>query len=439
MKALFLSLFFALSASAAGPDYIGRVVKVVGSVEKVNAKGEVVKLGTGDKLLVGDEIKASDRSMAKILMKDETLFTVGPQTHFVIEEFEARTLEDRTASYNLLKGKLRSVFSVKAPERTLTIKTPSASMGIRGTEIVSDVYKIGDEMKTDIALLSGSLEINSRDIDNNAKTLMMTPGQIFEAGMAANGANAPKPLRKMEQVLLERLRLGERKGGNVFLFDAMKSFRPAPAARFDFKTSSKAAPVEIKDKGEGALEIKQDRVSSLKNEKIKMMEPRKEIKNDQKTVTDRDPASVIVPPAAVKEQVEIIRNDIDTKPVVNIKPDISPVVVDRLKDSVLGGAGVTVPMNGGDRTGGALSGAVVNTATSSNLSAEQQKKLEQEAERMKQLLMEKLAQEQAAVQAEAERKAAEIVRKLASEAELDAQKVLELCRQYPEKCANAAQ
>ena len=50
-------------------------------------------------------------------------------------------------------------------------------MGVRGTEIVSDVYKIAGELRTDIALLHGKLEVTT----NNGRKFDLSPSDLFEA------------------------------------------------------------------------------------------------------------------------------------------------------------------------------------------------------------------------------------------------------------------
>jgi hypothetical protein len=219
MKIFFLFCFVLLSINAWSEDgLIGRVTKLRGNVVKIHGDNQVI-LKEGDSLFSGDEIHTQSGSFIKVIMRDDTVFQLGAKSSFKFGEFSFKTKEDRHAVYNLMQGKLRSLFTVPAKEGALKLNTPTASMGIRGTEILSDVYKIDGVLKTDIALLRGKL-----DVAINEKTFSLKPGEMIESHkFGPKSERAPLPpsaIKEIPRQILTKLELGEKKGGAVFLFDA---------------------------------------------------------------------------------------------------------------------------------------------------------------------------------------------------------------------------
>jgi hypothetical protein len=112
-------------------------------------------------------------------------------------------------------------------------------MGIRGTEILSDVYKLDGVLKTDIALLRGKL-----DVAINEKTFALKPGEMIEShkfGPKSERAPLPPPMvREIPRPIFAKLQLNEKKGGEVFLFDAKngtkKEMEPGMEKAPEFKT-----------------------------------------------------------------------------------------------------------------------------------------------------------------------------------------------------------
>lgn len=251
----FLLFSFTLSAKE-----IGRVTKMRGEIYRTNVDQEVIRapLSLGGKIHEGDILESENGSFAKLLMADDTIFSIGPATKFAFEEFKMKTKNDRVATYNLIKGKLRSVFTKKSPKKSLHIKTPSAAMGIRGTEIVSDVYKYKGKVKTDIALLHGKLEVMTKE----GRKFDLNPSDMFEAEedgkrlgakdraviknrkMASNQFRAKK--KKLKKKIFDLLKRKPRKGGEVFLFDALKSERKDVSKKAEFHSLTENNKVDMK-------------------------------------------------------------------------------------------------------------------------------------------------------------------------------------------------
>lgn len=279
-----LVLFTILFAQSLYAKKIGRVTKLRGEVLKTNIEAQVVReaLNEGDWVEEGDIIESEKASFVKVLMNDDTIFSIGSSSKFSFEKFKMKTKNKRTAVYNLMRGKLRSVFTKKAPKKTLTIKTPSAAMGVRGTEIVSDVYKIAGELRTDIALLHGKLEVTT----NNGRKFDLSPSDLFEAvdiqkkdiknaakvlkGRSIASQNLVAKKRKLESKIFKKLMKKPRKGGEVFLFDALKDKRKKVSKEAEFHNVTEENKVQIRSgkKETERLSIFQDE-NSFNNKKDK--------------------------------------------------------------------------------------------------------------------------------------------------------------------------
>lgn len=256
-------------ANAAEP--IGRIVKLRGEVKASNkTSGDSAILKDGDSIFEGDLLKSEKGSFAKILMKDDTIFQLGPNTEMIFEKFKFKSKKKRTATYNLVKGQLRSLFTVKSKEKSLMIKTPNTAMGIRGTEILSDVYKFKGKVKTDIALMSGKLDIDLSAMKLGEalkqRVIQLKPGQVFESDHFRKNFTVGKPINKLIKRLpnqvFKNLKKPQKKGGQVFLLEARKQVRRDlyNGARFNFDRIGKdvEAPKVKKDKMPGVKGPKAD-------------------------------------------------------------------------------------------------------------------------------------------------------------------------------------
>ncbi len=268
-----------------GMESIGRVIKVHGVVNRVVA-GERSPLSKGDHLAVGDKIISEKASVIKFMMKDDTIFQMGPHSEFVLKKFDFKTKSERTAIYNLVRGKLRSLFTVKSKTRSLKIITPTASMAIRGTEILSDVFKHQGIVTTNIALLSGKLEIQSR---GSKKRIMINPGFVYQSSLNKIKSHSAHKIsiERMNKRVFHMAKNSQKKD-ELFLHDMRKKVDKKLVEDIKFEIlESRIKPLRIPANGRRNEDIpKPDRNSKERNiREIRRM----------------------------KRQQEIIRNDIEQK------------------------------------------------------------------------------------------------------------------------------
>ena len=128
---------------------IGNVVNLSGSVFAVRTDGTRVELKEGDPVYQGDIIESSDDGAVGILLADETTFSMGENGRIVLDEmvYDPATQE---GSVNL--STLQGVFTfvsgqvAKTNPDAMTLDTPVATIGIRGTQVGLDVKPEGGGM-----------------------------------------------------------------------------------------------------------------------------------------------------------------------------------------------------------------------------------------------------------------------------------------------------
>ena len=225
MSKILVSILLIFSVFA-DDDIIGRVVNATGTVTRVN-QSHSEKIKSGSSIHKNDELRTSKNSFVKILMKDDTVFQLGANSKFKFEkfEFDGKNKEKRKASYNLLYGKMRGLFIKPAPKE-ITLHTPSVSLGVRGTELLTDVYWDPKDTKaklpkTDVALLSGKLQIDLSRLNlPHIKQLELTPGNVFDSSRALKSKNikyrftSPIPAKVFNNL---------KSGKETFLFDASQA------------------------------------------------------------------------------------------------------------------------------------------------------------------------------------------------------------------------
>jgi hypothetical protein len=106
--------------------------------------GRVVKVRAGamEQLFAGDVVKTGLNAKAKLLLSDESLITLGEGSELEVTKalFEP-AVGRRSTTVRLLHGLARSVVPPIAPhpESRFTVETPTAVLGVRGSELIVQV------------------------------------------------------------------------------------------------------------------------------------------------------------------------------------------------------------------------------------------------------------------------------------------------------------
>ncbi len=133
---------FSNPAAAAPGDRAGIIAVARGAVTRVAFNGSRRGVGqnvtTGQSVLLGDVIATGRQGRLQILLLDQTMFTIGPNSRMTIDEF---VYNPRTANGKITATVTRGFFrfisgkiAAKSPNR-VKIHTPVATLSIRGTSI----------------------------------------------------------------------------------------------------------------------------------------------------------------------------------------------------------------------------------------------------------------------------------------------------------------
>lgn len=139
-KTLILLAAMGFAGSVAAAD-IGLVKVATGSVQIERGAAKMpAKVGTG--LQTSDVVITGADGSAGITFTDNSLVSVGPNSVFAIDKYQFDTTTHAGEfEGNLKQGRLAAVSGkmVKQSPESMKIRTPSAIMGVRGTEFVVQV------------------------------------------------------------------------------------------------------------------------------------------------------------------------------------------------------------------------------------------------------------------------------------------------------------
>lgn len=102
-------------------------------------------------------LETDNESAVEVVFADESKLTMGQNAKVTVDEFVYADPANSRSVINLTKGAFRFV-SGKMAEDKVTLKTPTATMVIRGTELKIDV---ADDGQTEVSVLEGAIEMTS--------------------------------------------------------------------------------------------------------------------------------------------------------------------------------------------------------------------------------------------------------------------------------------
>jgi len=158
-KISFFITALTLSVLLLSGDSIGENKKPVGSVVSWMNDVIIYPADNGKKrpvmsmepLFVGDTVVTGTRSKAKLLMKDDSIISIAPQSRIVIKDYEfSEKGRKRVSLLKILSGKARGVvnrfFSKK--NSIFEIETPTAVVGVKGTDFIISTNSTSTEVYT---------------------------------------------------------------------------------------------------------------------------------------------------------------------------------------------------------------------------------------------------------------------------------------------------
>lgn len=189
--ALITALFGMGSAMAEPSDHVGKIEKAKNEVTAMPSATDPARpLTVGNPVYRNEMVKTGALARAQLRLEqlrleDETSLVMGENAEVRLDEFVYD--KDGSATINLVTGALRFISSANGHPGKLTIKTPVATIGIRGTDFwagpIDGVYGV--------LLLTGNVEVS-----NPAGTVILnTPrtGTLISGADVAPGDAVPWP------------------------------------------------------------------------------------------------------------------------------------------------------------------------------------------------------------------------------------------------------
>ena len=133
----------------------------VGTVQLIKGSAQVgeTPLAKGDPLQEGDQVSTAKESLIIIRMNDRTTLTLGPESKIIIAKYSNQN-EPRNNYIKHLQGNLRSlVEKATSPDEKIRFDAQLISVGVRGTEFITNAYQVGGAPSTDTLLIEGSLDV----------------------------------------------------------------------------------------------------------------------------------------------------------------------------------------------------------------------------------------------------------------------------------------
>ena len=164
---------------------------VSGEVKVVRPDGREIVAVKGAKILEGDTIVTGANGNAQLLMADEALISLRPDSTLRFDTYRYAGKEDGSEKgvLGLIKGGFRTLTGLigRANKNNYLVRTPTATIGIRGTD--HEPFYIPP------AGWSGAPggEPGSYDKVNSGSTFMQTEGGRIELGANQVGFAPPNP------------------------------------------------------------------------------------------------------------------------------------------------------------------------------------------------------------------------------------------------------
>jgi hypothetical protein len=137
---LLLAVSSEFGLSSASPA-VATIQKLSGTATIVR-QGQTISATVGLEIWENDTLRTGPDASIGLVFNDDTLLSLGPESVFVIDEFVFAPREGKfSIVFRMLKGTaacLSGLISKLAPE-SAHFKTPTASIGIRGTKFVVKV------------------------------------------------------------------------------------------------------------------------------------------------------------------------------------------------------------------------------------------------------------------------------------------------------------
>ena len=177
-----ITLAFALlvAVAAHADEPAGTVASLQGRAESQRTGQPTwTALAVSQSVYVGDRVRTGDASRLKLLMRDDSVITLGARSELVIDAQVVRT-DGGTSSLGLAVGALRAIVTERYGTKgsSFEVKTPTAIAGVRGTGFVALVDE--DGKRTRVVGLYDVTRVRSITDAAGRHEVQIGPGEMTE-------------------------------------------------------------------------------------------------------------------------------------------------------------------------------------------------------------------------------------------------------------------
>ena len=177
LRSLSIAAALCLMASSVGAqDVVGRNAAVKGTVSIASQGEEARQAVIKEDVRLQDEVTSALDSSLQVLLLDETVFTVGPEARLTIDRFVYDpSRADGQLSATVKSGMFRfmSGKTARASRDAVSIDTPVASLGVRGTVVEGLVGRDAIALARQLGLVDPSVPL---DPDGATLFVLRGPG-----------------------------------------------------------------------------------------------------------------------------------------------------------------------------------------------------------------------------------------------------------------------
>jgi len=200
------------TAAGAAPESVGIVSSLQGSATVVR-KGANTALKVKDEIFKGDVLKTGPGATLGIILDDETTFSLTANASIAVDDF---LYEEgggaNVGRFRFMQGTVAFVAQAVAKTGDMTMSTPTATMGIRGTTGLVNVGANGATSGSDAIKLYpdadgkvGRIEVKGRDGTSLGVLTRPATGLSLQRGMGAGARVVATPLQiSPQQAALDR-------------------------------------------------------------------------------------------------------------------------------------------------------------------------------------------------------------------------------------------
>ncbi len=193
---------------------IGVAAGIRGQVIKASSPQRAAIIGqmsSGHTVYLGDEIKVGEQSRLQVMLLDETIFTLGANAAMTIDEFlyDPSLASANTLTASVKQGAFRFVsgqVAIASPD-AMKVKTPAATIGVRGTSVAGEVEEdgsttvilLGPGLNNSLGLAPGSISVT-----NDIGSIEITrPGFVTQIRPRSEQTRPTKPVQASHEQIQE--------------------------------------------------------------------------------------------------------------------------------------------------------------------------------------------------------------------------------------------